>query len=216
MESKKIKLNFYNIFWIFFIGCYLGVLIETIWTAITSHILESRTALIIEPLNPVYGLGLVMFAIISNTLKNKNLIITFIACTIFGGILEFILSFFQELIFGSVSWIYNSDSLGIFERTSLIYAFLWGLLGIVYVKILEPILYKLLIFLNQKPCKIFAIILCIIISIDSIFSSLVVLRQKERKNNILPSNKLDMFFDTYYNDDLLLKIYPHMYFKPKE
>lgn len=49
--------GFYKLFWIFFIGCFLGVVIETIWCLITRGHYESRTGLIYGPLNLVYGFG---------------------------------------------------------------------------------------------------------------------------------------------------------------
>ena len=47
--------NFYKLFWIFYIGCLAGVIVETIWCIVTNGYFEYRTALILEPLNPVYG-----------------------------------------------------------------------------------------------------------------------------------------------------------------
>ena len=42
-QSFAHGLNFYQLFWIFFIGCFLGVVVETIWCLLTRHHYESRT-----------------------------------------------------------------------------------------------------------------------------------------------------------------------------
>ncbi len=209
---KKMNLNLYNLFWIFLIGSYFGVLMEVIWSVIRYGTLESRTALIIEPLNPVYGFGVILVTIISNKFRNKNTAFIFIISMVLGATLEFILSFLQEMIFGSVSWTYDSDSLGIFHRTSLIYSVYWGILSVLYIKLIEPKVIMLLEILNISELKKITIIFAIMVTVDILFSSMVVLRKNERVNNIPASNKLDTFFDTYYNDEVISKIYPHMYF----
>ena len=70
---------------------------------------------------------------------DKNIFI-YIGSFLVGGVFEWFCSFFQELIFGTVSWSYGKDSLGIFERTSLIYCFFWGFLGVLWVRVIYPYL----------------------------------------------------------------------------
>ena len=48
-------LNFYKLFWVFFIGSFLGVVIEVLFCLATQHRLESRTGLVYGPFNLVYG-----------------------------------------------------------------------------------------------------------------------------------------------------------------
>ena len=42
-------LNFYKLFWVFLIGCFLGVIIELIWCAVLYQKFESRAGLIYGP-----------------------------------------------------------------------------------------------------------------------------------------------------------------------
>jgi|GEM_PF-4663813 len=56
-KSFASGLNFYKLFWIFFVGCFLGVVIETLYCLVTRHHFESRQGLIYGPFNLVYGLG---------------------------------------------------------------------------------------------------------------------------------------------------------------
>ena len=55
-------LNFYKLFWVFLIGCFLGVIIELIWCAVLYQKFESRAGLIYGPFNPVYGFGALVLA----------------------------------------------------------------------------------------------------------------------------------------------------------
>lgn len=58
VKSFAHGLNFYKLFWIFFVGCFLGVVIETLYCLVTRHRFESRQGLIYGPFNLVYGLAL--------------------------------------------------------------------------------------------------------------------------------------------------------------
>ena len=53
-------LNFYKLFWVFFIGCFIGVILEVLTCMVTLHKIESRNGLIYGPFNPVYGFGAVV------------------------------------------------------------------------------------------------------------------------------------------------------------
>ena len=71
-------INFFKLFWIFYIGCFLGVVIETIWCILTNGYFEYRTALILEPLNPVYGVGAVIISLLLSKMKKyTNLVLYF-------------------------------------------------------------------------------------------------------------------------------------------
>ena len=50
-------LNFYKLFWVFFIGCFLGVVVETLFYLVTEFRFTNRTGLLYGPFNLVYGFG---------------------------------------------------------------------------------------------------------------------------------------------------------------
>lgn len=202
------KLSLYKLFWIFYIGCFAGVIIETIWCLLTNGYFEYRTALILEPLNPVYGMGAVIITLILGNMKKCNNIVIYIASFIIGGLFEAACSIFQELFFGTVSWMYKPSNLGILgNRTSLLYCFLWGILGILWVRIIYPLLSNFIDKILNKKGKILTIILSLIVSVDIIFSSGAVLRQKERRNTIPPKNLIDTFYDLHFTDEVLKFFY---------
>ena len=203
-------LNFYKLFWIFYIGCFAGVVIETIWCITTNGYFQSRTALILEPLNPVYGLGAVLISVCFVKMSGWKNIYIYIGSFIVGGIFEWCCSFFQEMAFGTVSWYYGKDTLGILERTSLVYCVFWGFLGIVWVRVVYPFMSNLIEKIPNKIGKILTWILIIIVTFDMLFSSGAVLRQKYRREGIEPRNSIEVFYDTYFNDNVLKKIYPNM------
>ncbi|MEG0872901.1 MAG: putative ABC transporter permease [Clostridia bacterium] len=209
-KSFASGLNFFKLFWIFYIGCFAGVLVETIWCRLTNGFFESRTALVLGPFNPVYGVGALLITICFIKLTHKSNTWIFFACAFVGAAFEYFCSFFQEMIFGCVSWSYAADSLGIFQRTSLIYALFWGVLGIIWVRILYPFLSKYIEKIPNNIGKYLSFLLMALILFDMIFSSLAVYRQQQRRQNIAATNFIQHFYDKHYSDDVLKKIYPHM------
>ncbi|MEG2348657.1 MAG: putative ABC transporter permease [Clostridia bacterium] len=214
IKKEKISfangLNFYKLFWIFFIGCFAGVVIEMIWCLLKNGVIQSRTALVLEPLNPVYGIGAVLISICFIRFKNKNNILIFLGSMIVGGIFESVCSLFQELAFGTVSWNYGPESLGIFGRTSLIYCIFWGILGVVWVRIIYPLLSKIIEKIPNNVGKVLTYILLIIVLFDIMVSTFAVYRQSQRRISVPANSKIDTFFDTHYNDNILKEIYPNM------
>ena len=178
-------INFFKLFWIFYIGCFLGVVIETIWCILTNGYFEYRTALILEPLNPVYGVGAVIISLLLSKMKKYTNLVLYFSSFIIGGLFEVACSIFQETIFGTVSWMYKPSNFGILgNRTSLLYCFLWGFLGIFWIRIFYPVLSKLIEKIPNKIGKPLTFFLVGLVCIDILFSSGALLRQKERRNQM--------------------------------
>lgn len=209
-KEKKFKLSLFKLFWVFYIGCFFGVIIETIWCFIRYNKIESRTALILMPLNPIYGFGALLMTICFLKLNKSKNYIVFLGCMVLGGAFEYLCSLFQEMVFGTVSWSYSKDLLGIFKRTSAIYCVFWGILGILWIRVIYPYLSKCICKIYNKKCIILTYFLTILLITDTIFTSLALIRQMQRRNNIPAIDELQIFYDINYNDETLKKIYPNM------
>ena len=70
----------------------------------------------------------------------------FLVGTLLGSSVEYIFSWAQEKLFGTVSpGEYSNEALNINGRTSIWYAFCWGVLStVVWVKILYPFLSRII------------------------------------------------------------------------
>ena len=64
--------NFYKLCWVFFICCFLGVVIETIFCFIASGRLSQRTGLVWGPFNLIYGFGAVLLTVSLQRLRGKT------------------------------------------------------------------------------------------------------------------------------------------------
>lgn len=209
-KSFASGLNFFKLFWVFYIGCFAGVVIETIWCLIQNGVIQSRTALILSPLNPVYGFGALLMTICFMRFSDKKNGTIFFGCMVIGGIFEYLCSLFQEMAFGTVSWSYSAETLGIFERTSLLYSIFWGVLGVFWIRVIYPWLSTMIEKIPNKVGVGLTYILLSLIIIDMVFSSLAVYRQSQRRQGIPATNIVYEFYDEKLNDDVLKVIYPNM------
>lgn len=203
-------LNYYKLFWIFFIGSFIGVVIETLWCLITNFKIESRTGLIFGPFNPVYGFGAMLLTIVLGRLYKKRKIILFGAGFVIGGIFEYLCSIFQEKVFGSVSWDYSKMIFNINGRTNLVYCIFWGVIATAWIRWMMPRLSRVIEGIPNTFGIILTWILTIFIVFDMSFSSLVVERQWERYKGIEAKTVVQKYLDANYSDETLKKIYPNM------
>ncbi len=206
------KLDLFSLLWIFISGSFLGVVIETIFCYITTNRFESRRGLIYGQFNLVYGIGALVLTLGLYWLIKKKVIYVFIGGAILGALVEYFCSYFQELVFGTISWRYDEGLLNISGRINLTYSIFWGILAIVWIKKITPFLLKLAYSISNNYMKILTgIIICFII-FDSFISYNAVKRMSERKNNIEPKNEFDVFLDENYEDEYLKNVYPNMWF----
>lgn len=128
MVIKKENLSFkiVKLFWIFLIGSFIGYIIETIVGIVQNGHLVSRQGLLFGPFIQVYGIGLVTYYLVISKMKKKNNIKIFLVSMILGGAVEYLFSYFQQKLFGTISWDYSNLLFNINGRTSLLHCLYWG------------------------------------------------------------------------------------------
>ena len=209
-ESFAYGLNFYKLFWVFIIGCIVGVIAETIFGLVVDHRLESRSGLIYGPFNPVYGFGAVGLTLTLYRFQNKNFMYIFVLGGIVGGAFEYICSFYQEIFMGTVSWDYSDQFGNINGRTSILYMAMWGVLATLWIKVIFPFLTNVIEKIPNKSGKIITWILLIFMIFNCCISGAAVNRMTRRDEGRKPRNVFDKFLDYAYPDEYLDKIYNHM------
>lgn len=200
------KVNFIlKLFWIFFIGSIFGFIVEIFYGLLMDKVLILRKGLLYGPFIQVYGAGAVAYYVLLTYTKKPRKI--FLTGMVLGGIIEYIFSFLQEVIFGTISWDYSDLFLNVNGRTSLFYCFLWGLIGIVYLKSIYPLLEKIDKILINKTVRIATYILFAFMIYDITISCIAGVRQDRRKNNIPAKNKIEQYIDYKYPDEYMDKVY---------
>ena len=206
-------LNFYKLFWIFVIGCFLGVVIETLWCMLRYHKIESRKGLVWGPFNLVYGFGAVVMTLGFWSVMDRRPALLFLIGSILGGVYEYVCSVIQEKVVGTVSWDYRDFPLNLHGRINLIYCFFWGILAVFWGKELYPGMSRMIEWIPASigiPLTWFGGIFFIV---DSIHSAFVVYRMNERQGAGCSYHRFWQFYDRFYPDEKVRKIYPNMKFQ---
>lgn len=206
-------LTFYKLFWVFFIGCFAGVVIEVIWCVMKYGHYESRVGLIYGPFNLVYGFGALALTFFLYNYRNRNKLNSFVGGFVVGSVLEYICSWFQETVFGSTSWDYSEFPFNLNGRICLLYSIFWGILGIIWIKQLYPIMAEWILKIPNKVGKTLTWVLLAFMIFDSVATGVTVLRWSQRVTNYQPpANALERYIDKHYPDERMEKIFANLEF----
>lgn len=216
MKKKKIHMDLYEGFWIFFVGCFVGVIIETWYCLVMKGYLESRQGLVYGPFNLVYGFGALLITIILKKIKSKNLVNIFCTSFVIGSIFEYVCSAFQEYVFGTVSWEYSHKILNINGRITLLYSVFWGILGIFWIKTVYPRFEKIVEQVPINMLKAITYILLTFMIFNTFISFSASYRRNERYYGIHATNSFEEYLDENYPDEFMDKIYPNTIHKKSE
>lgn len=210
-KSFASGLGFYKYFWIFVVASVLGFFVETIWSVIVHGHIESRQGLIYGPFSQVYGIAAVAMTAVLTRLLKKGKVWVFFGSAILGGAVEVVLSYLQQKLFGSVSWYYGKDLLGICGgRTSLIYMLFWGALGLFFIIKVYPPMSRMIEDIPNKQGLIITWLLVIFLIFDASVSAIAVYRWNERLKGVEATNQFERAIDKQYPNKLMKEIYPNM------
>lgn len=156
-----IKLNFFNLFWVFLVCCVLGLIIEVVYHMlfVDPGVYQDRAGLLFGPFSPIYGFGSVLLTVMLNRFYRKNFLIIFLVSALVGGVFEAAVSWWMQTSFGAIAWSYSAelapgipDPMAILfhGRTSTPFMCMWGVLGVMWIKLCLP---RLLALINLIPWK---------------------------------------------------------------
>ncbi len=132
--------NFFNLFWIFTIGAIFGDAVETVYHYMIEvpGEFQIRAGLLWGPFSPIYGFGAVLLSLMLNRFYKAPAIVIFLVSAVVGGAFEYFVSWFLEFAFGAVAWDYTGRFLNIGGRTDFMFMCMWGLLGVMWIKLILP------------------------------------------------------------------------------
>ncbi len=203
-------LCFSKLFWLFLIGSFFGTVLETVFALICEKHFEVRVGMVIGPFIPVYGGGAVAITLCLYKLYKMNNFIILLVAAVIGSAFEFLCSYFQEMILGTISWDYSDTPFNIDGRTNLAYGIIWGLLGLIWLRYVYPILSRLIEKIPKKPGRELTVILFVIMTIGGILTNVAIERKNMRAENEPPKTVIGEFCDTVFTDDYMDFIFPHM------
>lgn len=213
MEKEK-KLDFHQLFWYFIIFSVAGLIIETLFCYITTGNIESRKGLIYGPVCPIYGVGAVILICFLNRVKDNDAKII-IYGAILGSVVEYVLSFILEAIYGLRFWEYGYRPLDLNGRICFLYSIYWAVLSIVLMKYIKP---KVDTLIEKIPGnkKVIDTILLIFFVVNCIFTVWGISAYQERViNNYygIEENKLEIqknVEEFLFSNKYMVKTFPNL------
>lgn len=197
-------------------GCVVGFVAETAVFYLKYGYIENRQGLLYGPFSQVYGFGAVWLVIFLNRLAGKKIIWIFLAGALIGCGFEVISSLIQEAVFSSVSWDYSAQRFPLFGgRTSLLMMFYWGVLSVLFMKLVYPPMLHIIDRIPQKPGHIISWIIAVFFALNLSISALAVHRWSERMEGIPPENPMDVYLDQHFPNDEMRAVYTNLVFRSK-
>lgn len=200
--------GFYKLFWLFFIGCILGDLVETVFCRITMGWWMSRSSLVWGPFSIVWGFAMAIATALLYKDRDKSDSHLFIFGTLLGGAYEYICSVFTEIVFGKVFWDYSGMAFNLGGRVNLLYCFFWGIAAVLWIKVVYPRLSALIEKIPVKPGYIISWILIVFMAVNMIVSSMALIRSDARANGDVADSQWEKVIDERFDDERMNKIYP--------
>ncbi len=192
--------------WVYLICGFLGVVNETILVYAGNQVFEIHSGLLFVPFVPLYGVAGVLMAVLLG--RFDKTVYIFLAGAALGGIFEFLTSFGQEQILGSISWDYSAMPLNINGRTTLVHMLYWGLLGVVFTRLVYPLLIRLYDSIPQRVVNPVVLISFLLLLLLTLFTLLAVIRYFQRFNGLPAVLGWQQWMDRHFPDSTILRHLP--------
>lgn len=176
-SSEKKFESFYNDVIYFMLYAIIGWIYEVILEAFMWHHGFVNRGTLFGPWLPVYGFGALIFIfciyplIKGKSIKRKLLLIPviFLGCTLAATTLEFITAYLCQWTIGYVPWEYSEYAINFKEIIALIPSIRFGIGGVVFLYIFQPLFEKICQKLGDKT-KVVSYVIIAILVIDAIYS----------------------------------------------
>ena len=171
-------LNLYAFFvlcGLFLIYSFIGWIIEVIFSFIVEHKFINR-GFLVGPLVPIWGTAAILITLILR--PDDSLFNLIISSAFIGTFLEYIVNYLMERIFKARWWDYSNMPFNINGRVCLAYSCLFGLCGVLVVKVFNPLFFKMFLIMNNSVFCILVLILMLLVAIDFCISLNIVQKLK--------------------------------------
>ena len=203
-------LCFDKLFWVFLVSSMLGAGIEMVFCRVTGGVWMNRSSLLYGPFSVVWGLGAVVLTVALQRLSEKPDRHIFLAGCLLGGVYEYLCSVFTEVVFGTVFWDYSHMPLNLGGRINLLYCIFWGLLAVLWLRVLYPPMERQIEKLPPLAGKVITWLLVTLMVCNAALTSAAMLRYTDRQSEPFPPGAVESFLDERYPDSYMERRWPNM------
>lgn len=201
---------FDKLVWVFLVSSFLGALIEMCFCRVTAGYWMNRSSVLYGAFSFVWGFGAVVLTVALQRLAGKPDRHVFLAGFVIGGAYEYLCSVFTELVFGTVFWDYSQMPLNIGGRTNVLYCVFWGILSVVWLRVLYPPMEKGIEKLPPLPGKIATWIMVFVMVCNGVLTAAAMIRYTGRQTNPQSDTVIEQLLDSTYGDAYMEKRWPNM------
>ena len=202
-------MSFSDLVWLFVVGAFLGDVVETIFCRITAGVWMSRSSLVWGPFSVVWGLALVLAAVLLRGSERKSESRIFWFGVILGGAYEYVCSAVTELLFGTVFWDYSGFKFNLGGRINLLYCFFWGIAAVAWIRYGYPLVAKGMNKLKTHIRPWMTAALAVFMAVNMGVSALAMARYDARTSGVEATTPLAVFLDAHFDNARMERIYPN-------
>lgn len=202
MEKFGFHIQYSKLFWLFFFGSLLGVLIEGLFCLIRLGHWETHVVSVWGPFCILYGLGAAGFYVIGILLWERPFIEQFALFGLVGTGIEFICGWILEHILHMYAWDYSKHFMNYHGYISPKMFAAWGLLGTVFSRYI-PDLDAALEKMQGNVWRVAVGVLSVWITIDLVVTAACIVRWAGRHVGNYPANRLEEMIDEKFNDNIM-------------
>ncbi len=211
-----IRLDFFNLFWIFVLASFLGDMVETVYhvAVVDPGVYQDRAGLLFGPFSPIYGFGATLMTIALNRFHNAHIIVVFLVSAVIGGAFEYFASWFLQFAFGVCAWDYSGTFLSIGGRTNFMFMCFWGILGVLWVKLLLPVMLSIVNLIPWKWRYTITSVAAVLYIADGVMTLVALDCWYGRLAGKPADNALAQFCADYFNDEWMSERFQSMSIDP--
>ena len=157
-------MQIYYLMLYFFVYGFLGWCTEVAYATTKQRKFVNR-GFLNGPICPIYGVGVTVVVYFLTPYKD-NLILLYVLSTVLVTVLEGLTGYLMDKIFHHKWWDYTNQPLNIGGYVCLIFSLVWGVACVLIVRVIHPVIHKILTFIPHTLGLVMLAVLEICIFVD--------------------------------------------------
>ncbi len=199
VSPEEKALCYSDLFWLFFFGSILGVVLEGLFCLVNTGKWESHVVSVWGWFNVLYGLGAAGLYAGAVKLRDKPVLVR---CAILMGIatgLELACGLLLKYGFGMKAWDYSRQFMNLDGLVCLKFSLYWGLIAFVICR-LAPHLRPALLRLRKRRYQVVCAWMSVLLVINFTLTAVALTRWSGRHYGVAPGSAFTAMIDRRAND----------------
>ena len=163
-QTNIFGIDIYHLIYYFFIYGFLGWIMECASVFVDTKKLVNR-GFVSGPICSIYGIVAVALVILLSIVKN-NIFFMFLIALVVPSVLEYVTGYILEKSFHAKWWDYSHKPFNLKGRICLTTSLLWGVLSIVLVRVVQPLIERLVNLISPRVGEVFGVFVLILFTLD--------------------------------------------------